>query len=104
MKVSLTSEYIHIIGLENLPKISKRALLERIGRKIRKGGILTYILGGMCTSCELHKNIIVKKIFEYDKRIQKLKKHINELFFGYKLTKLEKRYFKYLFLTNLNKN
>lgn len=102
MKISLFKEYFKTIELSKKLKISDRAIIERIRRKLKKGHTFPGLIGEICNDLKLCKKKIMKQIVSYDQRIKKLKKNTFELYKGYKLTKLEKLYLKNVFLTNLN--
>ena len=82
MKISLFKEYFKTIELSKMMKISDRAIIERIRRKLKNGHTFLGSIGEICNDLKLCKKKIMKQIVSYIRRIKKLEKVTLELYKG----------------------
>lgn len=101
-KRNLIKEYIISVCKKNLPKISNRAINEKIVReKKKKNTNLTEIFYKICVDTRLYRENSVPKINEYIGYVQRKTDEIKKIKFLFPITKREIRYFKNVFLRNL---
>ena len=89
--------YINIIGKDNLPQISKKALVERIRRRIKKNNTKKNSMRSFLLSFvneEVKRKTIKNKIKEFDKKINDINMFVKDL------SPFQKKYLKMI----LNKN
>lgn len=85
-KFILLDDYLDMIGLRNVPKITKRALCERLRKSFKKRECYKNIFNRLAKDLDFYRDKTIPKIIEYENLLQKIK----DLF--KKTTKLQKKY------------
>ena len=95
-KFILLNDYLRIIGLENIPEITKRALREKLRKCFKKNESYKNIFNRLVKNLDFYRDKTIPKIMEHEKLIQEISDLLK------KTTKLQKKYFISILKMSLN--